>query len=83
MAPRTPGAFVVPSDSAGIVAKTTLENALPNRSLSTPPLNSDHILACNEMKNNPTCRLRVQVICAMEHTNLGVGDENADSTSHW
>jgi hypothetical protein len=64
-APERPGEPIVPSDSAGIQAKTTLENALPQPgSLSTATLTEQQITSwlAMEMKNSPDLPLRdVQV----------------------
>jgi len=85
-APERPGAPIVPSDSAGIVAKTTLENALPQPgSLSTATLTEQQITSwlAMEMKNNPDLPLSdVQVYLrdgTIQIWGLVVG--NADSTS--
>jgi tetratricopeptide (TPR) repeat protein len=85
-APERPGAPIVPSDSAGIVAKTTLENALPQPgSLSTATLTEQQITSwlAMEMKNNPDLPLSdVQVYLrdgTIQIWGLAVG--NADSTS--
>ena len=85
-APERPGAPIVPSDSAGIVAKTTLENALPQPgSLSTATLTEQQITSwlTMEMKNNPDLPLSdVQVYLrdgTIQIWGLVVG--NADSTS--
>jgi tetratricopeptide (TPR) repeat protein len=55
-APERPGAPIVPSDSAGTQAKTTLEKALPQPgSLNTATLTEQQITSwlAMEMKNNP------------------------------
>jgi tetratricopeptide (TPR) repeat protein len=85
-APERPGEPIVPSDSAGTQAKTTLENALPQPgSLSTATLTEQQITSwlAMEMKNNPDLPLRdVQVYLHDGTIQIwGLAEGSADSTS--
>ena len=85
-APERPGAPIVPSDSAGAQAKTTLEKALPQPgSLSTPTLTEQEITSwlAMEMKNSPDLPLRdVQVYLRDGTIQIwGLVEGSADSTS--
>jgi tetratricopeptide (TPR) repeat protein len=85
-APERPGEPIIPSDSAGTQAKTTLENALPQPgSLSTATLTEEQITSwlAMEMRNSPDLPLSdVQVYLrdgTIQIWGLAVG--SADSTS--
>ena len=85
-APERPGAPIIPSDSAGTQAKTTLENALPQPgSLSTATLTEQQITSwlAMEMKNSPDLPLSdVQVYLRDGTIQIwGLVMGSADSTS--
>ena len=85
-APERPGAPIVPSDSAGTQAKTTLENALPQPgSLSTITLTEQQITSwlAMEMKDSPDLPLSdVQVYLQGDKIQIwGLVVGSADSTS--
>lgn len=85
-APERPGEPIIPSDTAGIEAKTTLENALPQPgSLSTTTLTEQQITSwlAMEMKDSPDLPLSDLQVFLRDGTiqiwGLVVG--SADSTS--
>jgi hypothetical protein len=85
-APERPGEPIVPSDSAGAQAKTTIENALPQPgSLSTVTLTEQEVTSwlVMEMKDSPDLPLReVQVYLRDGTIQIwGIVEGSADSTS--
>ena len=85
-APERPGEPIVPSDSAGTQAKTTLENALPQPgSLSTVTLTEQQITSwlAMEMRSSPDLPLRdVQVYLRDGTIQIwGLVEGSSDSTS--
>jgi hypothetical protein len=85
-APESPGDPIIPSDSAGTQAKTSIQNALPKRgSLSTLTLSEQQLTSwlAMEMKNSPDLPLRdVQVYLRDGRIQIwGLVEGTADSTS--
>jgi tetratricopeptide (TPR) repeat protein len=85
-APERPGAKILPSDGAGIEAKATLENALPQPgSLSSATLTERQLTSwlAMEMKNNPDLPLSdVQVFLRDDKIQIwGMVIGSTDSTS--
>ena len=85
-APERPGAQIAPSDTAGVEAKTTFENALPQPgSLSSATLTETQLTSwlAMEMKNSPDLPLSdVQVYLRDDKIQIwGMVAGSADSTS--